>query len=224
MWLLYIALEPYARRRWPLMLVSWKRLISGDVHDPLVGRDLLLGVACGIGMFLVFLASVILPVLLGRPPMTPGLVLDGSGAELVPPGGVPRVRERVQRGPLRHGVPVRPDAAADAGPQAWLAAAIWCVMVSAPLPGEDPVVGWLGGICRSLLMLAMLVRGGLLALVTALYVLFALAEVPLTLNLSRVVHVPEPARGVRGGRARGVRLLHVARRQADPGAAALIED
>jgi serine/threonine-protein kinase len=183
-WLLYIALEPYARRRWPLMLVSWKRLISGDVHDPLVGRDLLLGVACGIGMFLVFLASVILPVLLGRPPMTPGLVLDGSVLS--------SFRQAVFR------VFVNVFSAVLYGMvflfvltllrmlvrKPWLAAAIWCVMVSAPLPGEDPVVGWLGGICRSLLMLAMLVRGGLLALVTALYVLFALAEVPLTLNLS----------------------------------------
>jgi len=42
-WLLYIALEPYARRRWPGFLVGWSRLLAGNYRDPLVGRDLLIG-------------------------------------------------------------------------------------------------------------------------------------------------------------------------------------
>ena len=42
-WLLYMALEPYARRRWPQMLISWKRLLAGRLQDPLVGRDILIG-------------------------------------------------------------------------------------------------------------------------------------------------------------------------------------
>ena len=28
-WLTYVALEPFARRRWPSLLVSWTRLLSG---------------------------------------------------------------------------------------------------------------------------------------------------------------------------------------------------
>jgi Protein kinase domain len=43
-WLLYLALEPYLRRRWPHTLVSWNRLLAGRWRDPLVGRDVLLGV------------------------------------------------------------------------------------------------------------------------------------------------------------------------------------
>jgi serine/threonine-protein kinase len=43
----YLALEPYARRLWPRMLVSWVRLMGGRVRDPLVGRDLLIGVVFG---------------------------------------------------------------------------------------------------------------------------------------------------------------------------------
>lgn len=43
-WLYYIALEPYVRRLWPEMLVSWSRLLSGRLRDPLVGRDVLVGV------------------------------------------------------------------------------------------------------------------------------------------------------------------------------------
>ena len=47
MWFAYVALEPYVRRLWPRMLVSWARLISGRWRDPLVGRDVLLGSMIG---------------------------------------------------------------------------------------------------------------------------------------------------------------------------------
>jgi serine/threonine-protein kinase len=46
-WIVYMALEPYVRRAWPTMLVSWTRLISGQLRDPLVGRDLLVGTLIG---------------------------------------------------------------------------------------------------------------------------------------------------------------------------------
>ena len=41
--LLYLALEPYVRRKQPQTLISWSRLLSGKVRDPLVGHDLLVG-------------------------------------------------------------------------------------------------------------------------------------------------------------------------------------
>jgi hypothetical protein len=47
-WVFYLALEPYVRRNWPQMIISWTRLISGRLRDPLVGRDLLFGVLLGI--------------------------------------------------------------------------------------------------------------------------------------------------------------------------------
>jgi serine/threonine-protein kinase len=47
MWFAYMALEPYLRRLWPRILVSWTRLVSGRVRDPLVGRDLVIGVMAG---------------------------------------------------------------------------------------------------------------------------------------------------------------------------------
>ncbi len=48
-WLLYIGLEPYVRRRWPSSMISWSRVLAGQLRDPLVGRDLLTGVALGVG-------------------------------------------------------------------------------------------------------------------------------------------------------------------------------
>jgi eukaryotic-like serine/threonine-protein kinase len=46
-WFAYMAVEPYARRLWPRILVSWARLVSGRWRDPLVGRDVLLGATSG---------------------------------------------------------------------------------------------------------------------------------------------------------------------------------
>jgi protein kinase-like protein/zinc ribbon protein len=46
-WLLYIGIEPYARRRWPKTLVSWNRLLLGQTRDALVGRDVLIGMTAG---------------------------------------------------------------------------------------------------------------------------------------------------------------------------------
>ena len=47
-WLSYVAFEPHVRRLWPRTLVSWTRLLAGRVRDPLVGRDLLVGVLAGV--------------------------------------------------------------------------------------------------------------------------------------------------------------------------------
>jgi serine/threonine-protein kinase len=52
-WLLYIALEPLVRRRWPTAIITWSRLLEGRVRDPLVGRDLMIGVLAGVCMTLL---------------------------------------------------------------------------------------------------------------------------------------------------------------------------
>ncbi len=49
-WLLYLAVEPAFRSRWPRLFVSWNRLVAGRARDPLVGRDLLGGVLGGAGL------------------------------------------------------------------------------------------------------------------------------------------------------------------------------
>lgn len=48
-WILYVALEPYVRRLWPRLIISWSRLLAGDFRDPMVGRDILIGSALGFG-------------------------------------------------------------------------------------------------------------------------------------------------------------------------------
>ncbi len=53
-WMLYLAVEPWVRRRWPQAIISWSRLLSGQWRDPLVGRDILFGVAFGVVWILIF--------------------------------------------------------------------------------------------------------------------------------------------------------------------------
>jgi serine/threonine-protein kinase len=47
-YILYLALEPYARRKWPEHLIAWARLLAGRLNDPLVGRDALIGILGGV--------------------------------------------------------------------------------------------------------------------------------------------------------------------------------
>ena len=51
-WIVYIALEPFVRRRWPQRIISWSRVLAGDFRDPLVGRDVLIGTIFGFGITL----------------------------------------------------------------------------------------------------------------------------------------------------------------------------
>jgi hypothetical protein len=53
-WMLYMALEPWIRRRWPRAIISWSRLLSGQFRDPLAGRDILFGVMLGMTWILLF--------------------------------------------------------------------------------------------------------------------------------------------------------------------------
>ncbi len=70
-YVLYLAIEPYARRLWPRMLTSWVRVLEGRFRDPLVGRDLLLG--CAVGALMAFFGRLgaWIPAILGGSPILP---------------------------------------------------------------------------------------------------------------------------------------------------------
>jgi serine/threonine-protein kinase len=70
-WLAYIALEPFLRRRWPDCLVSWNRLLIGRFRDPLIGRDILAGVTAFWVCSIVAMLAQIAPRWLEYPPDTP---------------------------------------------------------------------------------------------------------------------------------------------------------
>jgi hypothetical protein len=58
-WGLYTALEPYLRRRWPETLIAWTRLLAGGLRDPLIGRQMLVGITSGAAMRILLAGSQI---------------------------------------------------------------------------------------------------------------------------------------------------------------------
>jgi predicted Ser/Thr protein kinase len=67
-WMLYLALEPWVRRRWPQTIISWSRLLSGQFRDPLAGRDILFGMMLGVGWILIVQIGTIAMMHLGAAP------------------------------------------------------------------------------------------------------------------------------------------------------------
>jgi serine/threonine-protein kinase len=70
-WMLYLALEPWIRRRWPHAIISWNRLLSSQFRDPLVGRDILFGVMLGVVWILIFQIRYIPIMHMGASPSLP---------------------------------------------------------------------------------------------------------------------------------------------------------
>jgi hypothetical protein len=82
LWLLYVALEPFVRKRWPGWIISWSRLLAGDYRDPLVGRDILLGAIVGACTMVSTFLATIAPRWIGRPTW---LTLTPATADLTAP-------------------------------------------------------------------------------------------------------------------------------------------
>jgi predicted Ser/Thr protein kinase len=78
-WMLYLALEPWVRRRWPQTIISWSRLLSGQFRDPLVGRDILFGVMLGVVWILIIqIRSIVLLHMGASPPLYQSEYLMGG--------------------------------------------------------------------------------------------------------------------------------------------------
>jgi serine/threonine-protein kinase len=66
-WLAYLAVEPFLRRRWPEVLITWTRLLAGEFRDPLVGRDVLVGCAAAALLAIVAIGAFVVPAWLNVP-------------------------------------------------------------------------------------------------------------------------------------------------------------
>jgi serine/threonine-protein kinase len=82
--MLYIAVEPFVRRLWPQSIISWSSVVTGKWRDPIVGRDVLAGIALGLGWRL-FDRLVEFAGPAGVPGTTQTALLEGFRATL---GGV----------------------------------------------------------------------------------------------------------------------------------------
>jgi hypothetical protein len=188
-WVSYFAVEPYVRRYWPQIMITWSRVLSGKLRDPLVGRDILVGGTCGI--LLVFLSQldILLPSWLGLPPSLPKL--PGPVHDLGDVLGAPYRLSVLIAGLMASinltlvvlllmlilRVAIRP---------AWLAMAVSWLLLSVfqtTATSQDVCFPWLTSSIVVAVAMALLVRVGLVALMAALFSWFLLVNSPLTLNV-----------------------------------------
>jgi protein kinase-like protein len=78
LYILYLGLEPFVRRAWPAMLVGWSKLLTGRIRDPLIGRDVLIGVATGATLAFLSIISAVITIKLGLPEPQPRLADFGG--------------------------------------------------------------------------------------------------------------------------------------------------
>lgn len=183
-WLAYIAIEPIVRRKWPELLFSWSRLLSGRFRDPLVGRDVLAGILIGEAMMLMLEIAYAIPNwvdLTGMTPMPPArtTMLSAAGAAsqlfwasyITPLNGLGFLTLLVLSQVVLR--------------RRWLAIGLTGILlVVTGLSGENYAVELPAAIAIAALLLLAAVRFGVLAFTVTMFVGF-LSRGPFTLDLSR---------------------------------------
>jgi serine/threonine protein kinase len=184
-WLLYIALEPHVRKRWPSSLISWSRLLAGQMRDPVVGRDLLVGILTGIFWAVMSSVAGMIPGWLGKAPPPLNFTLDY----------VILMGIRITIGDILLNIllfvffalvfyfifflirlMLRKE---------WIAALVTILLISLPsVLGDHPVLDPIREIFIWGIALLILIRIGLFAIVVALCLFNILQAYPLTAHLS----------------------------------------
>ena len=72
-YVVYVAIEPVVRRRWAPQLIAWTRLVSGRWRDPMVGRDVMIGVIGGLLHSLIAAGTQLLMARFSGKDVEPGL-------------------------------------------------------------------------------------------------------------------------------------------------------
>ena len=185
-WVVYMALEPFVRRRWPERIISWTRLLAGDFRDPMVGRDLLIGALFGVGLMLWNSLSYQIPVWLGHPPDIPSgsnNVWLGAGSFLPFLGH--QIMDSLSYGLvllfviLMLSLVFRRDRLAFV-----IGGAVWALVVFLAASGASAIALILIAIGTAILVIVPLWRYGLLATVSLFFFISQTNSFPVTTNFT----------------------------------------
>lgn len=183
-WLIYIALEPYVRRRWPETIISWSRMLSGSLRDPLVGRHVLIGVLGGIVFaILTPLLRNLVRLWAGESPVTGSMSALLGTRQLIASDLLAQFGAAIGGSLMLFFVIFLFRALTR---RRWLAAVLFVLIFSAgSLSGANEPALWTPlNILFNLLTAIILLRYGLLTMATIVFVSGLLSNVPLTTDLS----------------------------------------
>ena len=178
--MLYMALEPYVRRRWPQSLISWTRALAGSIRDPLLGGHVLIGTAIGVGFVVLQALYTIVSFQKGIAPYisTPTLRLGPMVGSWL---GNFRDATTVTLGLFFLFFLLRAIFRRD-----WLAAAMFVALDAAPGLLSNPRIGIPQGFLSAItiLILWLLIRFGVLPLAVSIVVEYLLDSFPITSDFS----------------------------------------
>jgi serine/threonine protein kinase len=180
-WMLYLAIEPWIRRRWPQAIISWSRLLSGQFSDPLVGRDILFGVMLGVVWILIIQIRIIPMMHRGTSPnlLSTEYLMGGREALGAWLGQIPAsIFSTLEFFILLFGLRfvLRKD---------WLAAiAFVAIFVAQHSSGPYAAVELPAWLLVYAIAVLIVFRFGLIPLAVAIFTVNMLANVPLTLDFS----------------------------------------
>jgi serine/threonine-protein kinase len=185
-WVIYVALEPYARRQWPHAMITWSRLLTGRFRDPLIGRDLLIGSSTGVVVSLLILLGGLIPGWMGQPGPDPvtnsvgtlggltdvaGIMLGLQPGAMIAPIGIFFLIFGVR-------LVVRKQ---------WIAISFAFVLMSL-VQGlqtqQTTVLGWVASAAVWAILIFVIVRFGILATLIAFVYANTLLVLPLTLDFA----------------------------------------
>jgi|HubBroStandDraft_6_1064221.scaffolds.fasta_scaffold02634_4 serine/threonine protein kinase len=184
-WLLYVALEPYVRKRWPSSLISWSRLLAGQMRDSVVGRDLVLGILVGVLLVVAERVKDLIPGWMGKMSLEPDAWVSYSslsGLRMVIGEVLSEIALFIASSLFLFFIffiirlLLRKE---------WMTALVFIALWSSgSLFGDHPVLGSIFKATFFSVVLILLIRFGLLALMVALCTHEVLLVLPLTTHLS----------------------------------------
>jgi predicted Ser/Thr protein kinase len=180
----YISFEPFVRRRWPQTIISWSRFLAGDTHDPLVGRDILIGAAMGLALALIQMVGAKLYGVFGIPAVRTTIresVLSGGRAMVG--YGIFQIQDSLYKA---LGILFLIFLARTLLRRQWVAAGLITIaLASIEAPNATyPYIAWPVNLAFFALMVFTLMRFGLVAEIVAIFTTMVCGAFALSTNFS----------------------------------------